>query len=1104
MNKKSKIVKKNFIIFLSLLLIFSIVPFPSAQAAGLATSFPVSPSDGNLSSTTSTSTNPQIIVSGNNVFVVWEEETDNTIRFASSSDDGTNYATSSEIGDATSGTSGFPQLSSSNNDVYVVWVDADGGQDKIKFILGDNDGQDFLGGAVTLSSNTSSSPKIASSTTDDVYVTWFEETNNDVLFIASNNAGDSFNAEIKIGDTNSFAAAPGIATSSDGANVYIVWQEDLTGTGKIKIARSTDSGVSFASPTTPSDGSLGGAGFGHNSEPQIAVSGNNVYVVWQDNSNIRFAASTDGGANFSDSSTPIGSSGANTKANAQIAADGSNVYVTWTKITSGQTDIMILRSTDSGSNFVDPSTPSDGNLSDIANESADPQLAVSGSNVFVTWRDISSGGGDDIFVIASSDNADTFDSKINLSNTDGIDSETPMISSTGSTSHVVWSDFSPGIFDIFTKSASISSTTVVFDASNYKLSDTATITITELSSSGAGTLGPVTITSSTGDTGGISLTFNEDGNSLGTFQSSITFSEDSESDQSTKVLKANTGDTITASFGSNQGSSSIFLRTIFVNGDVPISVQRGDIHTVSVNDMNSNLDIALKETITVIVTSNAEPSGISLVLTETGVNTGIFGGSDASPEPALIFHQNTGLIPLGSSVTITEGDTRKPGTPNASNSDALTIQTITVTVTSTSSPSGIELMLTETSANSILFEGTMTISSSPTDAASKNLNAVEGDFIRIEGQDPNSIERGIVTPNPNTANGALQVLISDTVTFTYKSESPSTIVTDDFSGGGGGGGLVRPSLVVNALGGLAGGGSAYSSPVLQLSNLVKLGLLDVPLEIEQMIYDHDSSIPISPMSLGFFENFDYPLVINDKGFVLSGFSTTLETQTLEINTPHTIKFMFYESDKIQHFSLYTNLRDANTAIHQSDTQIQYNDGQEIQVIDPNGFFKDVTFTLNELDGLKKEIVLEIIFAKEMATTDIIVRAWDPVLNSFDTFILDAIKVESSGIIESPIPTYEEPVIEELQSTSIPKWIKSNASWWSEQQISDSDFVSGIEYLIKNGIINVPGVEVGTSSATTEIPDWIKNNAGWWADSLITDGDFIEGIQWLIANGVIQL
>jgi len=138
------------------------------------------------------------------------------------------------------------------------------------------------------------------------------------------------------------------------------------------------------------------------------------------------------------------------------------------------------------------------------------------------------------------------------------------------------------------------------------------------------------------------------------------------------------------------------------------------------------------------------------------------------------------------------------------------------------------------------------------------------------------------------------------------------------------------------------------------------------------------------------------------------------------------------------------------------------------------------------------------------TSHIIVRSWDPNFNSLDTHFLDAIEVISDSLMESPIITYEEPVIEELESLTIPKWIKNNAEWWSDQQISDSDFVSGIEYLIKNGIINVPGVEVSTSSSSGEIPSWIKNNAGWWAESLITDGDFIEAMQWLVANGVIQI
>ena len=40
--------------------------------------------------------------------------------------------------------------------------------------------------------------------------------------------------------------------------------------------------------------------------------------------------------------------------------------------------------------------------------------------------------------------------------------------------------------------------------------------------------------------------------------------------------------------------------------------------------------------------------------------------------------------------------------------------------------------------------------------------------------------------------------------------------------------------------------------------------------------------------------------------------------------------------------------------------------------------------------------------------------------------------------------------------------------------------------------------------SSEIPYWIKNNAGWWADGQIDDGSFVSGIQWLISNGIIML
>jgi hypothetical protein len=86
---------------------------------------------------------------------------------------------------------------------------------------------------------------------------------------------------------------------------------------------------------------------------------------------------------------------------------------------------------------------------------------------------------------------------------------------------------------------------------------------------------------------------------------------------------------------------------------------------------------------------------------------------------------------------------------------------------------------------------------------------------------------------------------------------------------------------------------------------------------------------------------------------------------------------------------------------------------------------------------------------------------------------------------------------------IPDWIKNNAGWWSTDLIEDADFVSGIQYLIKEGIMTIPQTQSGQSTLQ-DIPSWIKNNAGWWADGLIEDADFVSGIQYLITNGIMHV
>ena len=136
----------------------------------------------------------------------------------------------------------------------------------------------------------------------------------------------------------------------------------------------------------------------------------------------------------------------------------------------------------------------------------------------------------------------------------------------------------------------------------------------------------------------------------------------------------------------------------------------------------------------------------------------------------------------------------------------------------------------------------------------------------------------------------------------------------------------------------------------------------------------------------------------------------------------------------------------------------------------------------------------------------------------------------------------------IEIKPIPEWIKNNAEWWSEGQIDDRTFVSGIQFLMTEKIIDIPDLPEPESEKprlrfvdpkkdpqsyidrynndagykewfnknhpdyTIEeavgipesIPDWIKNNAEWWSQGLITEDDFVNGIEFLVKNGIIRV
>ena len=89
---------------------------------------------------------------------------------------------------------------------------------------------------------------------------------------------------------------------------------------------------------------------------------------------------------------------------------------------------------------------------------------------------------------------------------------------------------------------------------------------------------------------------------------------------------------------------------------------------------------------------------------------------------------------------------------------------------------------------------------------------------------------------------------------------------------------------------------------------------------------------------------------------------------------------------------------------------------------------------------------------------------------------------------------------------IPDWIKIHAEWWANGQIDDLTYLLGIEYLVKEGVIitEQTGDSDFTSPGSPKIPKWIKANAEWWANGQISDIAYVSGIQHLIKVGIIKV
>ena len=366
--------------------------FKKSTDRGLTFSKPI-----NISDDAGFSQHPQIAVSGSNVYLVWTDDTlqNKQILFRMSTDEGSSFGKTIRLSDDL-GESYNQEISAYGNNVYVVWENRNGNANHVRGtsstnIMGINDG-------IESESHTGDMDSI--------------KDLDRILFRASTDGGNSFKSEKIITTRMSEVAQMYPKIAAYGNDVYLTWSlgmptsraQDTISDFQINgidreqgiyFTKSSDSGENFTNIVRVNSSAS------HAGESQIAASGNDVYIVWSGNSDnlipndLFFTKSTDNGNNF----TTESSLSKKNSLNAEIAVSGNNVYVIWQDLLRpNNQEILIKKSADGGETFTDTST----NISNNKGTSECPSISISENVIYALWEDDTPGNHEIYF--ARSDN----------------------------------------------------------------------------------------------------------------------------------------------------------------------------------------------------------------------------------------------------------------------------------------------------------------------------------------------------------------------------------------------------------------------------------------------------------------------------------------------------------------------------------------------------------------------------------------------------------------------------------------------------------------------------------------------------------------------------
>jgi len=230
-----------------------------------------------------TSWNARIKVSGPNVFVVWNEmvNKESEIFFSVSTDNGKTFSEPINVSNNTK-ESIDAGLAVSENNIYLIWNQKTPDSIDIFFTKSTDYGNIFST-PINLSNSLSVSAigrDLSIAVSDEkLFVVWYTDSkeNSDVFFTRSLDGGLNFSTHVNLSQSDALSKYSQVVVNEK--NVYVVWHDYSQGNGDIFLRESTDYGATFGSIKNLSNDEQESNIFILG--PQIALSEDRVFVAWQ-------------------------------------------------------------------------------------------------------------------------------------------------------------------------------------------------------------------------------------------------------------------------------------------------------------------------------------------------------------------------------------------------------------------------------------------------------------------------------------------------------------------------------------------------------------------------------------------------------------------------------------------------------------------------------------------------------------------------------------------------------------------------------------------------------------------------------------------------------